>query len=256
MSVLLRGRAGKVLVARRYLATHAPLQGKDCTSITPPYNALQEKLALVRKLLNNRSLTLAEKILYSHLANPEETIGGGGLKRGETYLLLHPQVRRYFLPHPRQILTLVGSKRVAMQDASAQYVLPSPPVLSLLISVDFSEWRCKSLPRWKYHLFSLIGINRLQFMSAGLSKCAVPVSIHCDHLIQASSGAHADLEVIIFYWTPRNASYLPYRTRLFPTKRYLTFWRVRPRSMGSSSGNLGPGLFTKSYWKTMPLQEC
>lgn len=95
MSVLLRGRASKVLVARRYLATHAPLQEKDCTSITPPYHALQEKLALVRKFLD-RPLTLTEKILYSHLADPEETISGGRLKRGETYLLLHPQVRHYF----------------------------------------------------------------------------------------------------------------------------------------------------------------
>ncbi|KAF9650664.1 aconitate hydratase [Thelephora ganbajun] len=138
MSILLCGQAGKGLVARRYLATYAPLKEKDCTSITPPYRALQERLALVRKLLDNRPLTLAEKILYSHLADPEKAIGGGGLKRGETYLLLHPQ-------------------RVAMQDASAQMAL-------------------------------------LQFMSAGLSQCAVPVSIHCDHLIQASSGAHADLE--------------------------------------------------------------
>lgn len=95
MSVLLRGRAGKVLVARRYLATHASLREKDCTSITPPYHALQEKLALVRKLMNNRPLTLSEKILYSHLADPEETASGGRLKRGETYLLLHPQVRPY-----------------------------------------------------------------------------------------------------------------------------------------------------------------
>ncbi|KAL0950919.1 hypothetical protein HGRIS_007676 [Hohenbuehelia grisea] len=31
-------------------------------------------------------------------------------------------------------------------------------------------------------------------MSAGLSRCAVPVSIHCDHLIQAVTGAEADLE--------------------------------------------------------------
>ena len=98
MSALLRGRAGKVLVARRYLATHAPLKEKDCTSITPPYHALQDKLALVRKLLDNRPLTLAEKILYSHLADPETTISGGGLKRGETYLLLHPQVRGCFYP--------------------------------------------------------------------------------------------------------------------------------------------------------------
>lgn len=96
MSVLLRGRAGKVLVTRRYLATHAPLKEKDCTSITPPYHALQEKLTQVRKLLGNRPLTLAEKILYSHLADPKKTISGGGLKRGETYLLLHPQVRSHF----------------------------------------------------------------------------------------------------------------------------------------------------------------
>lgn len=34
-------------------------------------------------------------------------------------------------------------------------------------------------------------------MSAGLSKCAVPVSIHCDHLIQASTGAKPDLEVFL-----------------------------------------------------------
>jgi len=32
-------------------------------------------------------------------------------------------------------------------------------------------------------------------MSAGLSECAVPTSIHCDHLIQASEGASKDLEV-------------------------------------------------------------
>ena len=96
MSAILRGRTGSILVARRYLATHAPLQEKDCTSITPPYHALQERLAVVRKFLGNRPFTLAEKILYSHLADPERTISGGGLKRGETYLLLHPQVRRCF----------------------------------------------------------------------------------------------------------------------------------------------------------------
>lgn len=32
-------------------------------------------------------------------------------------------------------------------------------------------------------------------MSAGLDRCAVPTSIHCDHLIQASEGASADLKV-------------------------------------------------------------
>jgi aconitate hydratase len=33
----------------------------------------------------------------------------------------------------------------------------------------------------------------LQFMSAGLPKTVVPSTVHCDHLIQAKLGAHADL---------------------------------------------------------------
>jgi homoaconitase len=32
-------------------------------------------------------------------------------------------------------------------------------------------------------------------MSAGMSQCAVPTSIHCDHLIQAVDGADLDLKV-------------------------------------------------------------
>lgn len=135
MSVLLRGRVGKTPVVRRYLATHAPLKEKDCTSITPPYGALQDKLALVRKLLDNRPLTLAEKILYSHLADPEKTISGGGLKRGETYLLLHPQVRGYFfLP-----LLLRFRPRLLKESCHARCkrtvsVFHHSPVIGLLIS--------------------------------------------------------------------------------------------------------------------------
>lgn len=33
----------------------------------------------------------------------------------------------------------------------------------------------------------------LQFMSAGISKVAVPTTVHCDHLIQADNGANEDL---------------------------------------------------------------
>ncbi|KAH8120263.1 aconitate hydratase [Phellopilus nigrolimitatus] len=118
----------------RSLATHAALPEKDCSTITPPYARLVENLGRVRKLLNDKPLTLAEKILYSHIHEPEKTLAGKENLRGE-YLQLRPQ-------------------RVAMQDASAQ----------------------------------------LQFMSAGLPSCAVPTSIHCDHLIQASEGAEADLK--------------------------------------------------------------
>ncbi|PBL00810.1 aconitate hydratase [Armillaria gallica] len=128
---MLRGAA-----ARRLFATHATIAEKDCASITPPYPVLLQKLEHARNALK-RPLTLAEKILYSHLSNPQNAFQSG-LTRGETYLQLNPQ-------------------RVAMQDASAQMAL-------------------------------------LQFMSAGLSRTAVPTSIHCDHLIQASQGAKFDLE--------------------------------------------------------------
>ncbi|KAH9486736.1 Homocitrate dehydratase, mitochondrial [Psilocybe cubensis] len=118
---------------RRSFATHVPRE-RDCTSITPPYALLIQKLDRVRKLLN-RPLTLSEKILYSHIIDPETSLASNGRIRGEAYLQLAPE-------------------RVAMQDASAH----------------------------------------LQFMSAGLSQCAVPTSIHCDHLIQALDGAESDLK--------------------------------------------------------------
>jgi hypothetical protein len=43
------------------------------------------------------------------------------------------------------------------------------------------------------------GLPRLQFMSAGLPRCAVPTSIHCDHLIRAHHGAASDLQVTNLY---------------------------------------------------------
>ncbi|KAI0307611.1 aconitase family-domain-containing protein [Multifurca ochricompacta] len=106
----------------RSLATHASDLEKACLSITPPYAVLMDNLAKVRKHLN-RPLTLAEKILYSHLYDPENGIGSGGIQRGATYIQLQPE-------------------RVAMQDASAH----------------------------------------------------CPHKHHCDHLIQASTGADADLQ--------------------------------------------------------------
>jgi len=86
--------------SRRSLATHASTFERDCSSLIPPYTALLQKLERVRKILN-RPLVLAEKILYSHVIDPEINLSRGGRIRGETYLQLQPQ-------------------RVAMQDASAQ----------------------------------------------------------------------------------------------------------------------------------------
>jgi homoaconitase len=122
---MLRGisRARQSLAAsRRSFATHAPLPEKQCSSITPPYAALLRNLEEVRKILN-RPLTLAEKILYSHLIEPEKSLGNGRNVRGEAYLQLRPE-------------------RVAMQDASAQCVFTT--VFSIILETDCTlEWHCK-----------------------------------------------------------------------------------------------------------------
>jgi hypothetical protein len=61
-----------------------------------------------------------------------------------------------------------------------------------------STWQNGAVSQAHYHQMgdSVYPWHRLQFMSAGLSRCAVPTSIHCDHLIQAVDGAMPDLEVV------------------------------------------------------------
>jgi aconitate hydratase len=116
-----------------------PNEGPTVTATTPlelldaVYARLPERVATGRRRLG-RGLTLAEKILVNHLADPE----GQALDRGRSYAELYPD-------------------RVAMQDATAQMAL-------------------------------------LQFMTAGLPRVAVPTTVHCDHLIQAHTGAAADLK--------------------------------------------------------------
>ena len=99
-------------VARRNFASFSkiPNVSKDLQSRVPPYAKLLTNLEKVHKITNNEPLTLAEKILYSHLTNPEESLGGStGVSafrdiRGKEYLKLSPD-------------------RVAMQDASAQMAM-------------------------------------------------------------------------------------------------------------------------------------
>ncbi len=97
------------------------------------YAKMNQRLDVVKSRLN-RPLTLAEKILYGHLAEPETA----ELNHGTSYILLNPD-------------------RVAFQDATAQMAI-------------------------------------LQFMLAGKSSAAVPVTVHCDHLIRAHTGAKVDLD--------------------------------------------------------------
>lgn len=75
----------------------------------PPYQKTVRKLEEVRRVLgSSRQLTLAEKILYAHLDNPEDSLltgtNDGRDIRGQASLKLKPD-------------------RVAMQDASAQMAL-------------------------------------------------------------------------------------------------------------------------------------
>jgi hypothetical protein len=98
--------------SRRSLATSHNLPSAhnvDLASRTPPYPKLLSRLSEVRRVLgSDRQLTLAEKILYSHLDSPEESLlsntNNGRDIRGQANLKLKPD-------------------RVAMQDASAQMAL-------------------------------------------------------------------------------------------------------------------------------------
>src|SRR5271156_997873 len=90
-------------------ATHArqPATSQRKAAI-PPYQKILRQFEKVRSILGSRSLSLAEKILYSHLDNPEESLltntQNGKNIRGAANLKLKPD-------------------RVAMQDASAQMAL-------------------------------------------------------------------------------------------------------------------------------------
>src|ERR1700749_4564261 len=104
----------------------------DLDLIKKLYGAMPSKVDAARKLVG-KPLTLAEKILYSHLFETPTR----AYERGKDYVDFAPD-------------------RVAMQDATAQMAL-------------------------------------LQFMTCGRDKVAVPSTVHCDHLIQAKTGAKSDL---------------------------------------------------------------
>src|SRR6201986_3195540 len=104
----------------------------DLDLIKKLYGAMPGKVDAARQLVG-KQLTLAEKILYSHLFEKPTR----AYERGKDYVDFAPD-------------------RVAMQDATAQMAL-------------------------------------LQFMTCGRDKVAVPSTVHCDHLIQAKTGASADL---------------------------------------------------------------
>ena len=121
---------------RYTVGTPKMLTREDHNHIGQLYAGLRERHALLRKRLG-RPLTLTEKILAAHAADPARQ----EFVRGASYLTLQPD-------------------RVIMQDATAQMAI-------------------------------------LQFMLAGRETVAVPTTIHCDHLIQARTGASDDMKVAL-----------------------------------------------------------
>jgi aconitate hydratase len=85
-------------VSGSYKASNVPMS-KFEPNTNLPYEKLTTKLEVVRNRLN-RPLTLSEKVLYSHIYEPEKQ----EIIRGQSYLKLNPD-------------------RVAMQDATAQMAL-------------------------------------------------------------------------------------------------------------------------------------
>lgn len=109
VSPLIRCRAStsKLTIPSRYRQFASAAPPTFHPSRLPPYPKLLNSLQKVRSILD-RPLTLSEKILYSHLISPEETLSSVGRDtsklRGNLYLPL-------------------GVDRVALQDASAQLTL-------------------------------------------------------------------------------------------------------------------------------------
>jgi aconitate hydratase len=108
----------------------------DLELIKKVYDEMPTKIAAAKKL-TGKALTLAEKILYTHLYSKIIR----DYTRGKDYVDFAPD-------------------RVAMQDATAQMAL-------------------------------------LQFSTCGRDRVAVPSTVHCDHLIQAKTGAKSDLSTAL-----------------------------------------------------------
>jgi aconitate hydratase len=131
----------------------------DLEMIRKVHAGLGARVAAARNA-TGRPLALAEKILDAHLFSGTEgtkkTKGTEGTSRanGENGAAGAPGLARAVARG--KDYAPVAPDRVAMQDATAQMAL-------------------------------------LQFMQAGRAAVAVPSTVHCDHLIQAETGAAADL---------------------------------------------------------------
>ena len=93
-------------------------------------------------------------------------------------------------------------------------------------------------------------------MSAGLAQCAVPTSIHCDHLIQAFDGAESDLKVCKFGFTCSTDVENFDSGQLLAIKRSLTSCKALHKNMESNFGDPVLASYIKLCWRIMQHLEC
>lgn len=96
---LLRGARSYATVTSRIGDTKVPMSNLESGKFIN-YQRIEDNLQIIRDRLNNRPLTLAEKIVYGHLDDPHNA----EIERGVSYLKLRPD-------------------RVACQDATAQMAI-------------------------------------------------------------------------------------------------------------------------------------
>ncbi|KAF5551538.1 aconitate hydratase mitochondrial [Fusarium mexicanum] len=108
MTQLLRRSGPNVIRSTTVLSNNTKRNFSSAKPLPPTYEKLYTKYTDVRRVLGKQRLTLAEKILYSHLDNPEDSLlnntDNGRNIRGKANLRLNPD-------------------RVNMQDASAQMAI-------------------------------------------------------------------------------------------------------------------------------------
>ncbi|KAF5980707.1 hypothetical protein FBULB1_5060 [Fusarium bulbicola] len=108
MTPLLRRSGPNAIRSTTVLSNNTRRNFSSAKPLPPTYEKLYTKYTDVRRVLGKQRLTLAEKILYSHLDNPEDSLlnntDNGRNIRGKANLRLNPD-------------------RVNMQDASAQMAI-------------------------------------------------------------------------------------------------------------------------------------
>ncbi|EWY90520.1 aconitase family-domain-containing protein [Fusarium oxysporum f. sp. albedinis] len=108
MTQLLRRSGPNAIRSTTVLSNNTRRSFSSAKPLPPTYEKLYTKYTDVRRVLGKQRLTLAEKILYSHLDNPEDSLlnntDNGRNIRGKANLRLKPD-------------------RVNMQDASAQMAI-------------------------------------------------------------------------------------------------------------------------------------